>query len=72
MNSFGNNGARLEWESPGLSRAADFLDLHIKLNPNGSITTSTYQKPMNLYLFRPPTSAKPASVLYGLIYGTLH
>jgi hypothetical protein len=72
MNSFGDDGARLEWESPGPSRAVDFLDLHIKLNPNGSITTSTYQKPMNLYLFRPPTSAQPPSILYGLIYGTLH
>jgi hypothetical protein len=41
MNSFGDDGARLEWESPGPSRAVDFLDLHIKLNPNGSITTST-------------------------------
>ena len=72
MNSFGDDGARLEWESPGPSRAVDFLDRHIKLNPNGSITTSTYQKPMNLYLFRPPTSAQPPSILYGLIYGTLH
>jgi hypothetical protein len=72
MNFFGDNGARLEWESPGPSHVVDFLDLHIKLNPNGSIITSTYQKPMRLYLFRPPTSVQPPSILYGLVYGTLH
>jgi hypothetical protein len=27
---------------------------------------------MNFYLFCPPTSAQPPSILYGLIYGTLH
>jgi hypothetical protein len=40
--SFGYNGAQLEWESPGPSCAVDFLGLHIKLNPNGSITTRKY------------------------------
>jgi hypothetical protein len=39
---------------------------------DGSIHTQTYQKEMNLYLYRPPTSAQPKSILYGLIYGTLH
>ena len=72
MNSFGEDGSRLEWESPGPGRAVDFLDLHIELNHDGSLTTSTFQKPMNLYLFRPPASAQPPSILYGLIYGTLH
>jgi hypothetical protein len=51
MNSFGEDGARLVWESPGPGRAVDFLDLHIQLNQDGSLTTSTFQKPMNLYLF---------------------
>jgi hypothetical protein len=32
MNSFGDNRARLEWESSRPLRAVDFLDLHIKLN----------------------------------------
>jgi hypothetical protein len=67
MNSFGDDRGQLEWESPGPSRAVNFLNLHIKLNPNGSITTSMHQKPMNLYLFCPSTSAKPPSFLYGLI-----
>ncbi len=50
----------------------DFLDLHIRLDPAGTISTTSFQKPMNLYLYRPPTSAQPSSILYGLIYGTLH
>ena len=32
----------------------------------------TYQKAMNLYLYCCPSSAQPLSILYGLIYGTLH
>jgi hypothetical protein len=72
MNSFREDGAQLEWESPGPSREVDFLDLHIQHNQNGPITTSMDQKPMNLYIFCLPTSAQPLSMLYGLIYGTLH
>jgi hypothetical protein len=72
MNSFGQEGARLEWESPGPGCAVDFLNVNIQINRDGTLTTSTFQKPMNLYLFRPPASAQPPSILYGLIYGTLH
>jgi hypothetical protein len=72
MNSFGQEGARLEWESPGPGCAVDFLDLNILITRDGTLTTTTFQKPMNLYLFRPPVSAQPPSILYGLIYGTLH
>ncbi len=57
-------------DPPG--REVDFLDLHIRLDPTGSISTTSFQKPMNLYLYRPHTSAQPSSILYGLIYGTLH
>jgi hypothetical protein len=72
MNSFGNPGARLEWESSGASRSDIFLDFTLKLNDRHGVDTQTYQKPMNLYLYRPPSSAQPPSILYGLIYGTLH
>jgi hypothetical protein len=72
MNSFGNPGARLVWESSGESRKDVFLDFNLVLNSHGGVSTSTYQKPMNLYLYRPPSSAQPPSILFGLIYGTLH
>ena len=73
MNNFGPPGARLEWECDiGPTKSINFLDLQVSIELDGSITTSTYQKPMNLYLYRPPCSAQPPSVLYGLIFGTLH
>jgi hypothetical protein len=72
MNNFGRPGARLEWEATPPGPEVDFLDLHIRLDPTGSISTPSFQKPMNLYLYRPPMSAQPCSILYGLIYGTLH
>jgi hypothetical protein len=72
MNSFGTPGASLVWESSGASRKDIFLDFNLTLNNHHSVSTSTYQKPMNLYLYRPPSSAQPPSILFGLIYGTLH
>jgi hypothetical protein len=72
MNDFGRPGARLEWEATPPGREVDFLDLHIRLDPAGTVSTTSFQKPMNLYLYRPPSSAQPSSILYGLIYGTLH
>jgi hypothetical protein len=72
MNSFGDPGARLEWEPTEPGRSVTFLDFTLRLNNQHGITTTTYQKPMNLYLYRPPSSAQPPSILYGLIYGTLH
>jgi hypothetical protein len=73
MDEFGPPGKRLTWESEdGPGRSVHFLDLQIDLMVDGSIQTKTYQKDMNLYLYRPPTSAQPQSILYGLIYGTIH
>jgi hypothetical protein len=72
MNDSGTPGARLEWEATPPGREVNFLDLHLRLDPAGSISTTSFQKPMNIYLYRPPTSAQLASILYGLIYGTLH
>jgi hypothetical protein len=73
MDDFGPPGKRLQWESEdGPGRSTHFLDLEIHLQDDGSVRTRTYQKDMNLYLYRPPTSAQPDSILYGLIYGTLH
>jgi hypothetical protein len=72
MNDFGPDGKRLEWEAEPHCSTIHFLDLTVTLTPTGLFETSTFQKPMNLYLYRPPTSAQPTSILYGLIYGTIH
>ena len=62
----------LEWEVESLSRSVNFLDLTINLETDGSITTQTFVKPMNLHLYIPPNSAHPPGVLKSLIYGSLH
>ena len=73
MDNFGPLGKRLQWESEtGPQTSVHFLDLYLDLKADGSIHTRTYQKDMNLYLYRPPSSAQPHSILFGLVYGTLH
>jgi len=66
LNSWGN----LKWKIEELSTHTVFLDLNIKLH-NNKITTSTFQKQMNLYLYIPPLSAHPPSCLKGLIAGEM-
>jgi hypothetical protein len=67
LNSWGN----LEWVANTPSTTTPFLDLNVTLK-NSTIVTSTYQKPLNLYLYLPPSSAHPASCLKGLIKGELY
>ena len=67
MNQFG----RLRWTTSKLAIEAIFLDLRITINKSSHIETSTYQKPMNLFLYIPPTSAHPPGVLKSTIYGNL-
>ena len=62
----------LEWEAETPSKTVNFLDLTITIDEQGQLLTKTYQKPMNLYLYRPPTSNQPTSILNGMIYSTLH
>ena len=64
MNSWG----KLRWIVSDRSSTVDFLDLTLTLE-NGFVTTKTFQKPMNLYLYIPPTSAHPTSCYKGLIVG---
>jgi hypothetical protein len=66
LNSWGN----LKWKIEEPSLQTVFLDLNINLH-NGRITTSTFQKQMNLYLYLPPLSAHPPSCLKGLIAGEM-
>ena len=72
MNDFGEVGKRLKWEATSPTNSVLFLDLQVSITDTGTITTSTYQKARNNYLYRPPSSAQPPHILYSLIYGTLH
>jgi hypothetical protein len=65
-----NNWCKLEWTVKTPSKKTHFLDLNITIEKS-SIVFSTYQKPLNLYLYIPPSSAHPTSCLKGLIKGEL-
>lgn len=60
----------LRWKIEEPSDHATFLDLNIHIK-NSSVKFSTYQKPLNLYLYLPPLSAHPLSCLKGLIKGEM-
>ena len=66
MNGFGN----LRWTIETPSTSSTSLDLTITIN-EGKIHTTTYQKPLNLYLYIPPLSAHPHSCIKGLITGEI-
>jgi hypothetical protein len=65
-----NNWGNLKWKVEKPSNKAVFLDLEIQIQ-NSTISTKTYQKDMNLYLYIPPLSAHPPSCFKGLIAGEL-
>ena len=60
----------LTWEVFDPTKSTPFLDLTITIK-NGNITTSTYQKPLNLYQYIPPNSAHSRGMIKGMIYGML-
>jgi hypothetical protein len=72
MNNFGPEGKRLHWTTETPSDSADFLDLTITIQKDGTIATKTFQKKMNLHLYRTPESCQPESILRSFIYGAIH
>jgi hypothetical protein len=72
MNNFGPIGKRLNWEVEQPSIKVDFLDLTITIQKDGTIATKTFQKMMNLYLYRTPESCQPESIVRSFVYGALH
>jgi len=67
LNQFG----ALRWNVEPLTTSTTFLDLSLSIK-EGRITTTTFQKPLNLYLYIPPLSAHPPSCLKGLISGEIY
>ena len=68
VNTFGV----LTWDiyDQELSSSVDFLDLTLFIE-GSKISSKTFQKKMNLYLYLPSSSAHPISCLKGTIYGLL-
>ena len=65
-----NNYPGLTWEFNKPSHRVDFMDLTISIH-NGKITTSLFEKPLNLHLYIPPHSAHPPGLLPGIVHSTL-
>ena len=65
-----NNYPGLTWEFNPPSDTVDFMDLTITIK-NGKISTSLFEKPLNLHLYIPPHSAHPPGLLPGIVHSTL-
>ena len=65
-----NNYPRLTWEFNTSTDKVDFMDLTISIT-NGNISTSLFEKPLNLHLYIPPHSAHPPGLLYCIVHSTL-
>ena len=72
-----NNFGQLRWEFDPLARSCTFLDLTVTLKTHPSDATKllpkfqTYEKPMNLHLYIPPTSTHPPGTIRSLVFGLL-
>lgn len=67
MNDYG----KLKWTTEQPSNKVIFLDLEIMISNDGVISTKTYQKPQNLYLYIPPHSAHQKRMMAGIVYGEM-
>ena len=65
-----NNYPGLTWEFNAPSDKVDFMDLTISINI-GQISTSLFEKPLNLQLYIPRQSAHPPGLLPGIVHSTL-
>ena len=71
MNDFGPPEKRLTWDTEALLHTVNFLDLTIGIYKDGTITTKTYMKPSNYFLYRTPDSCQPENILRSFVYSSL-
>jgi hypothetical protein len=61
----------LQWTFSPRSNTIDFMDLTIVIQ-GSRVTTTLFEKAMNLHLYSPPHSAHPPGVLPGLVLGMIY
>ena len=61
----------IKWDFQPLGSHVDFLDITIHVT-NGVISTTLFEKALNLYLYISPHSCHPPGVLTGLVLGNCH
>ena len=66
-----NSACKLDWSTTSLRTSVDFLDITISLSQSGTLSTRTYQKSENLFLYIPPHSSHPPGLMKSLIFGLL-
>ena len=66
-----NDCSTLTWEFSQRSKSCDFLDVTFTIDASHNVSTTLYEKAMNLYLYLPPHSAHPPGMLKGLVAGYL-
>ena len=58
------------WELNAPSDKVNFMDLTITIT-EGKISTSLFEKPLNLHLYIPPHSVHPPGLLPGIVHSTI-
>ena len=61
---------KLTWSTDDPVQSVVFLDMTVSIK-KGRLATETYQKPMNLYLYLPPTSNHPPKMTKAIVYQLL-
>ena len=61
----------LKWIFSPRCTKVDFLDITVSIKDN-VLTTTLFEKALNLYLYISPQSAHPPGVLTGLVIGNCH
>ena len=66
-----NNFGILRWEIETPTTAVTFLDLSLSITGN-KIVSKTFQKPENLFLYLPASSAHPQGCIKGTVYSLIN